>query len=230
MNPDWLVAAGLTLAGSVHCVGMCGGFVLAVAAGGQRVPRALLLDQLLLQLGKASSYALLGAVAGAFGAALISSPAWSWAGRVLAVLAGVAIAAVVAARTGNAADYFLPSLLANVASALIWAASILARWPLLGVIVGFAIGQKTSWRQDPALVRAYGRASWIWAGSFLVRAGVNTPLYLTDNLLGLGISRVLLGWPMVLLVIAASWWMIRRSLPADHPGIMHPRVHREEPA
>ena len=146
--------------------------------------------------------------------------------RVLAGLAGVAIAAVVAARTGNAADYFLPSLLANVASALVWAASIVARWPLLGVIIGFAIGQRTAWRQDPDLVRAYSNASWIWAGSFLVRAGVNTPLYLTDNLLGLGISRVALGFPMVLLVIAGSWWAIRRSLPADHPGIMHPRVTR----
>ncbi len=149
--------------------------------------------------------------------------------RVVGGLAGVAIAAVVAARTGNAVDYFLPSLLANLASALIWAASILARWPLLGVIIGFAIGQKTAWRQDPDLLRAYGRASWIWAGSFLVRAAVNTPLYLTDNVLGLGISRVVLGWPFVLLVIAASWWMIRRSLPPDHPGIMHPRVHREAP-
>ena len=146
--------------------------------------------------------------------------------RVLAGLAGVAIAAVVAARTGNAADYFLPSLLANVASALVWAASIVARWPLLGVIIGFAIGQKTAWRQDPDLVRAYSNASWIWAGSFLVRAGVNTPLYLTDNLLGLGISRVALGFPMVLLVIAGSWWAIKRSLPEDHPGIMHPRVIR----
>jgi len=146
--------------------------------------------------------------------------------RVVGGLAGVAIAAVVAARTGNAADYFLPSLLANIASALVWAASILARWPLLGVVIGFGIGQRTAWRQDPDLVRAYSRASWIWAGSFLVRAAVNTPLYLTDNLVGLGISRVLLGWPMVLLVIATSWWAIRRSLPADHPGIMTPRVHR----
>ena len=146
--------------------------------------------------------------------------------RVLGGLAAVGIAAVVAARTGNAADYFLPSLLANVASALIWAVSILARWPLLGVIVGFAIGQKTGWRQDADLMRAYSNASWIWAGSFLLRAAVNTPLYLTDNLVGLGISRVLLGWPMVLGVIAASWWAIRRSLPDDHPGIMHPRVHR----
>jgi len=174
-------------------------------------------------------------LAGALGAALLTAAVLAGARlvrrekpvRVVGGLAGVAIAAVVAARTGNAADYFLPSLLANIASALIWAASILARWPLLGVIVGFAIGQKTAWRQDPDLMRAYGRASWIWAGSFLVRAAVNTPLYLTDNLLGLGISRVLLGWPMVLLVIAASWWTIRRSLPTDHPGIMHPQVHRE---
>jgi hypothetical protein len=147
--------------------------------------------------------------------------------RVMAGVAAVALAAVVAARTGNAADYFLPSLLANVASALVWAASILARWPLLGVTIGFAVGQKTAWREDPDLMRAYSRASWIWAVSFLVRAGVNAPLYLTDNLVGLGISRVLLGFPMVLVVIAASWWVIRRSLPDDHPGILHPRVHRE---
>lgn len=146
--------------------------------------------------------------------------------RVVGGLAAVAIAAVVAARTGDAVDYFLPSLLANIASALIWAASILARWPLLGVTVGFALRQKTSWRQDPDLLRAYSRASWIWAVSFLVRAGVNTPLYFTDNLVGLGISRVLLGWPMVLLVIAASWWVIRRTLPDDHPGILTPRLHR----
>lgn len=146
--------------------------------------------------------------------------------RVLGGLAAVAVAAVVAARTGSAADYFLPSLLANVAACLIWAASIVARWPLLGVTIGFAVGQRTAWREDPDLLRAYSRASWIWAASFLVRAGVNTPLYLTGSLLGLGISRVLLGWPLVLVVIATSWYTIQRTLPADHPGILTPRRHR----
>lgn len=144
--------------------------------------------------------------------------------RVVGGLAAVAVAAVVAARTGNAVDYFLPSLLANIASALIWAAANLITWPLLGVILGFALGQKTRWRTDPDLLRAYTRASWVWTASFLVRAGVNTPLYLTDNIVGLGISRVLLGWPMVLAVIALSWLIIRRTLPADHPGILHPRL------
>jgi hypothetical protein len=144
--------------------------------------------------------------------------------RVLGGLAAVGLAAVVAARTGNAADYFLPSLLANLASAGVWAFSILIGWPMLGIVLGFALGQKTRWRSDPDLLRAYGRASWIWAASFLVRAGVNLPLYVTDNLVGLGLSRVLLGWPMVLGVIALSWLVIRRSLPEDHPGIMHPRA------
>ena len=144
--------------------------------------------------------------------------------RVVGGLAAVAFAALVAAKTGNASDYFLPSLLANIASALVWALSILIRWPMLGVVLGFALRQRTRWRSDPDLMRAYSRASWIWVASFLVRAAVNVPLYLTDNLVGLGVSRVLLGWPMVLVVIAASWAVIRRSPPAGHPGILHPQV------
>lgn len=143
--------------------------------------------------------------------------------RVLGGLTAVAVAAVIAARTGNAADYFLPSLLSNIAAALIWAISILVGWPMLGIVIGFALGQRTRWRSDPDLVKAYGRASWIWSASFLVRVVVNTPLYIADNLVGLGISRVLLGWPMVLVVLAASWAVIKRSLPSDHPGILHPR-------
>lgn len=92
--------------------------------------------------------------------------------RVVGGLVAVAIAALVAARTGNAVDYFLPSLIANGLSALVWALSILIGWPLLGVVVGFALGQRTRWRTDPDLVRAYGRASWVWTASFVLRAAV----------------------------------------------------------
>ena len=143
--------------------------------------------------------------------------------RVVGGLVAVAIAALVAARTGNAVDYFLPSLIANGLSALVWALSILIGWPLLGVVVGFALGQRTRWRTDPDLVRAYGRASWVWTASFVLRAAVQGSLWWTDNVIGLGIARVVLGWPMVLLVIAASWWVIHRSLPPGHPGPLHPR-------
>ena len=143
---------------------------------------------------------------------------------VLGGVAAVAVAAAVAARTGRAEDYFLPSLLANVAAALIWAASIVSGWPLLGVIVGAAAGQRTRWRGDPDLVRGYSRASWIWTVSFVVRAGVMTPLYLAGSVLALGVAKVVLGWPMVLVVVWLSWLTIRRTLPPGHPGLF--AVHR----
>lgn len=144
--------------------------------------------------------------------------------RVLGGLVLVALEATVAARLGSAAGYFLPLLLANCASILIWVFSIVAGWPMLGVILGFALGQKTRWRQDPDLLRAYSRASWIWAASYAIRVAVNAPLYLNEQVVGLGVSRVVLGWPLVVAVVALSWIVIRRTLPPDHPGILHPRT------
>jgi len=78
---------------------------------------------------------------------------------VLIGLLGVAVAALVAAYTGRAVDFFLVQIITNAASALAWAASIVIRWPLLGVVVGTALGQRTAWRRDPYLMRGYQRAS-----------------------------------------------------------------------
>ena len=137
-------------------------------------------------------------------------------------LLGVAVAAVIALHTGRAVDFFLVQVLSNAASALAWAASIVIRWPFLGVIVGLVLGQRTRWRRDPALLRAYMRASWVWVGQYLVRLAVFVPLYLADQVVALGAARVVLSWPLVALCLAASWWVLRRSLPPDHPGLRHP--------
>ena len=53
----------------------------------------------------------------------------------LAGIAGLALSAYVVSRTGRAADFFLPGLLANAGYALAYLISIIVRWPLLGVIV-----------------------------------------------------------------------------------------------
>ncbi len=91
-HTTWLTAAALTFAASIHCAGMCGGFVAALGAFRTRRGLTVFLDQLLLQLGKASTYAFLGALAGAFGAALYRSPLFTWSGRALALLAGLGLA------------------------------------------------------------------------------------------------------------------------------------------
>ncbi|HSI94263.1 MAG TPA: DUF3159 domain-containing protein [Jiangellaceae bacterium] len=125
---------------------------------------------------------------------------------------------------GTAAGFVLLQLLANGASALAWAVSIVIRWPLLGVVVGLILGQRGTWRRDPALLRAYGRASWVWTATFVLRLLAFFPLWLGGQVVALGAARVALSWPHVAacIRIAVSWVVIQRSLPPDHPGLRTP--------
>jgi hypothetical protein len=142
-------------------------------------------------------------------------------------LLGVVVAALVVLYTGRAADFFLLQIASNAASALSWVASIAVRWPLLGVVVGLALGQKTRWRADPDLLRGYSRASWVWVGQYLVRLAVFVPLYRADQVVALGIARALT-WVPVLVCVALSWPVMRTALPDGHPGIRYPRTRSGE--
>ncbi|MCY1145524.1 DUF3159 domain-containing protein [Actinoplanes sp. Pm04-4] len=143
---------------------------------------------------------------------------------VLIGLLGVCVAALIALRTGRAEDFFLLQLLSNAASALAWAVSIVIRWPLLGLVVGGVLGQRTRWRRDPALLRSYGLASWVWVLQYVVRLAVFLPLYAAGQVVALGVARVALTWPLVAACLAVSWWVIRRTLPEGHPGLRHPQT------
>jgi hypothetical protein len=134
----------------------------------------------------------------------------------------VIVAAMIALRTGRAADFFLLQIASNAASALAWTLSILVRWPLLGVVVGLMLGQRFRWRADPDLSRGYRRASWLWVGQYLVRLAVFIPLYRADQVVALGIARALT-WLPVVACVGLSWPLVRSALPAGHRGIRHPR-------
>jgi hypothetical protein len=145
-------------------------------------------------------------------------------GAVLAGLLGVVLAALIALRTGHAEDFFLVRLLSNGASALAWVVSIAVRRPLLGLVVGAVLGQRTRWRRDPALLSAYSKGSWVWVGQYLVRLAVFVPLYAAGQVVALGVAQIALTWPLVAACVAVSWWVIRRSLPDGHPGLRHPQA------
>jgi hypothetical protein len=146
---------------------------------------------------------------------------------VLLGLLGVAVAALVAGYTGRAEDFFLVQIATNAASALAWAVSIVLRWPLLGLVVGTVLGQRTKWRRDPHLLRGYQRASWVWVGQYLVRLAVFLPLYWSGSVVALGIARTVLTWPLVALCVALSWPVLRSALPPGHKGLRHPEDYGE---
>ena len=127
----------------------------------------------------------------------------------LAGLGGLALSAYVVSRTGRAEDFFLPGLLANAAYALAYVISIVVRWPLLGIIVATLRGGDMSWRKDPAQVRLYSLASWVWVALFSLRLAVQLPLYLASALTALGVARIAMGIPLFAVGIWLSWLILR---------------------
>ena len=73
------------LAGSFHCVGMCGGFPLALAG---EVPTRNVLRQLLYNAGRLNTLVFIGALSGALGAAFVAAGPVRTLERVLAIAAG----------------------------------------------------------------------------------------------------------------------------------------------
>ena len=169
----------------------------------------------------------IGALAALIAGGLVAVWRWHRGSKPRAVLIGLlatVAAALIALYTGRAADFFLLQVLSNAGSALVWMTSIVIRWPLLGVVVGTVLGQGTRWRHDPVLLRAYGRASWVWVCQYLIRLAVFLPLWAAGQVVALGMARVALTWPLVAACLAVSWWVLRRNIPAHHPGLRHPQV------
>ena len=84
-------------------------------------------------------------------------------------LIGVGVCAFIARRSGNAADFYLPGLWINAGYALLYALTNLFKWPLLGVVLGPILGENLLWRKDPARLKAYTKAGWLWVGMFAAR-------------------------------------------------------------
>ena len=80
-----------SLLGSLHCAGMCGGFVAFYAGTPARGDDAAI-GHVAYNLGRLVAYAALGAVAGALGASLDMGGAWLGVQRMTAVVAGAFIA------------------------------------------------------------------------------------------------------------------------------------------
>jgi Protein of unknown function (DUF3159) len=130
--------------------------------------------------------------------------------QALSGLFGVGLGALLAARSGRAEDFFLPSILKNAGFATAYAVSALVRWPVVGVMIGPVLGEWWAWRDVPDRRRAYTRVTWLWVGVFALRLAVQVPLYLAGEAAVLGAANVPLGLPLFGLAVWLSWLMLRR--------------------
>jgi len=120
----------------------------------------------------------------------------------------------------QALAYFLPGILYNAGYAVVISLSILVRWPVVGFMVGSVAGDPTAWHRDPQVVRLSSHLSWLLVLPCVVRVAVQLPLYLAGTsgemepqaaVAALGLSKILMGWPLQLAALAGMVWLLARD-------------------
>jgi hypothetical protein len=148
--------------------------------------------------------------------------------QALGGLLGIAIGVVWAWKSGEAENYYAGGLLVNAAYLVVLLASILIRRPAVGYVVEALRAGLTpervkaeaeagtspfaalaAWRGDPAKMRTYAIATWLWVGLFGLRLAVKTPLYFAGDIAWLGTFHLLLGVPLWALVLYLTWYVVR---------------------
>ena len=121
---------------------------------------------------------------------------------VLGSVLATGLAAFFALRSGDAEDAFLPGILTSCAYLVGSLLSVVLRWPAVGIMVGLAdqqavaAGDPFRWRRNAAAVKVCSRLTLVLVAVYAIRVAVMGPLHLTDNVAGLTISKVVLGWPL----------------------------------
>lgn len=122
---------------------------------------------------------------------------------------GLAFSAWLASRSGRAEDFFLPGLLLNGVYAAAFLISILIRRPLMAYAIGGISGDVRGWLTDPPKRRAATAATWVWVVLFFGKLVIQVPLYLAGAVAALGITRVILGYPLLALGAYVNFRLIR---------------------
>ncbi|NLI17488.1 MAG: DUF3159 domain-containing protein [Actinomycetales bacterium] len=131
-------------------------------------------------------------------------------------LFGVAISVVWAWQSGEAANFFQWGLWVNAAYLLGCLVSILARWPVVGVLVALIRGTWEGWRESP-MFRRYVLATWLWVALFAARLLVQVPLFRADDVAWLGTAKLVMGVPLFGLVVWLTWLMVREPAEPEPP-------------
>ena len=133
--------------------------------------------------------------------------------QAVAGLIGVGASAILAIVTGNAANNFILGFLIDGAYGLVILVSILVRWPLLGLVIGYLMGDGIAWRSSRPKLRVMQVLSACWFALFAARLAVQLPLYFTGATVALGFTKLLMGVPLYASLVLVSWLVARAVYP-----------------
>jgi len=141
--------------------------------------------------------------------------------QLLGSLLGIGLAIYLTLRPGGqAGDFYLKDFWTNGIYGSVLLLSVIARFPIIGVMVGLFTNQGLSWRQDRRKVRFFDLVTLLWVGLFATRLAVELPLYFAGNIVTLGFVKLVLGLPFYLTMIWVSWLLLRKVISSPQDGIL----------
>ncbi len=160
-------------------------------------------------------------------ARLVRRHRWYYA---LGGLLGVGLAASIALITRSAAGYFLPALISSSLLLLLILVSLAAGKPAAAWASHLTRGWPLEWFWRKDIKPAYREVTMIWASLVLVRLFIQVILYRGGDLTRLAWANALLGWPVIVIVLVASYiYGIKRLKSLGGPGVEEFRDHKDPP-
>ncbi|MGH8793628.1 MAG: DUF3159 domain-containing protein [Stackebrandtia sp.] len=131
-------------------------------------------------------------------------------------LFGISLGAILALRSGDANDFYLPGILWGLAYGVVFLGSTLIRHPLVGWGWSIIAGKgKSEWRHDARLMRVFTWLTVLWGAVFLVKNMFRLWLKLDggyEHLLG--VTTLVLGYPLTALLLLITLVSVRRVRPS----------------
>ncbi|MDP3385697.1 MAG: DUF3159 domain-containing protein [Eubacteriales bacterium] len=145
-------------------------------------------------------------------------------------LAGVLFASVLAYLTRNPANFFIGAIVSSSVVLTVAVVSLIVGKPMAAWVSHLSRGWPLEWFWRKDVKPAYREVTGFWSVFFLLRLVLQIILFSRGNPTGLAWVNLLLGWPVTLIVLIASYiYGIWRLSQLKGPGVEEFKEGRQPP-
>lgn len=120
-------------------------------------------------------------------------------------LGGVLLAGIFVKLSGSESGFFLPGLISGAITIVLCTVSVVINRPLVAWTSFITRRWPLDWYWQPKVLPAYNEVTIIWAVAFSARLALEFWLYQQNAVNALGVARIILGWPFIIILLIATY-------------------------
>jgi len=145
-------------------------------------------------------------------------------------LGGVLLAGIFVKLSGTDTGFFLPGLISGAITIVLCTISVVINRPLLAWTSFISRRWPLDWYWHPKVLPAYNEVTIIWAVAFSARLALEFWLFQQKAVNALGVTKILLGWPFIVILLIASYlYGLWRLDHLNGPGVEEFKTGKEPP-